>query len=116
MDTEISSAATATQTALDLKVDKVSGKGLSTEDYTTAEKSKLAGLASGAEVNVNADWDATSGDAEILNKPTTLSGYGITDAESAANKSTDGTFTDNSDTKYPSQKAVKLMWTAKLQR
>ena len=30
------------------KVDKVTGKGLSTEDYTTAEKSKLAGIASGA--------------------------------------------------------------------
>ena len=26
------------------KVDKISGKGLSTEDYTTAEKSKLAGI------------------------------------------------------------------------
>lgn len=34
---------TATQTALNGKVDKVAGKGLSTEDYTTAEKSKLAG-------------------------------------------------------------------------
>jgi len=53
-----------------LKVDKVTGKGLSTEDYTTAEKSKLAGIAEGAEVNVNADWNATSGDAQILNKPT----------------------------------------------
>jgi hypothetical protein len=52
------------------KVDKVNGKGLSTEDYTTAEKTKLAGIATGAEVNVNADWDATSGDAQILNKPT----------------------------------------------
>ena len=29
---------------------------------------------------MNADWDASSGDAEILNKPTTLAGYGITDA------------------------------------
>ena len=28
------------------------------------------GIASGAEVNVNADWNASSGDAEILNKPT----------------------------------------------
>lgn len=28
----------------DKKVDKVSGKGLSTNDYTTAEKNKLAGL------------------------------------------------------------------------
>ena len=32
---------TATQTVLDLKVDKVIGKGLSTEDYTSAEKTKL---------------------------------------------------------------------------
>lgn len=30
--------------ALDNKVDKVSGKGLSTNDYTTSEKTKLAGL------------------------------------------------------------------------
>jgi hypothetical protein len=53
-----------------LKVDKVVGKGLSTNDYTTAEQTKLAGIATGAEVNVNADWNATSGDAQILNKPT----------------------------------------------
>ena len=57
---------------LDKKVDKVAGKQLSTEDYTTTEKNKLAGIQSGAEVNVNADWNATSGDAQILNKPTTF--------------------------------------------
>lgn len=34
------------------KVDKVTGKGLSTEDYTTAEKTKLSGVATGAQVNV----------------------------------------------------------------
>ena len=34
------------------KVDKVNGKGLSTNDYTTAEKTKLAGIATGAQVNV----------------------------------------------------------------
>lgn len=39
-------------------------------NYTTTEKSKLSGIAAGAEVNVNADWTAVSGDAEILNKPT----------------------------------------------
>lgn len=50
-------------------VAKESGKGLSTNDYTTTEKNKLAGIASGAEVNVNADWNASSGDAQILNKP-----------------------------------------------
>lgn len=34
------------------KVDKVVGKQLSTEDYTTAEKTKLGGIAEGAQVNV----------------------------------------------------------------
>ena len=42
---------TAQQTALDNKVDKISGKGLSTEDYTTTEKNKFSGIASGATVN-----------------------------------------------------------------
>ena len=64
------SEVTNLQTTLDNKVDKVAGKQLSTEDYTTAEKNKLAGIQDGAEVNVNADWNAISGDAEILNKPT----------------------------------------------
>lgn len=41
-------------TAIADKVDKVPGKGLSTNDYTTAEKNKLSGIASGAEVNQNA--------------------------------------------------------------
>lgn len=115
--------------AIDTKVDKVDGKGLSTNDYITADKNKvtnvnevieaaaksvtatgisitldkrnlvtnavenieldlpasttalaglmlpsdktkLNGIAAGAEVNVNADWNATEGDALILNKPT----------------------------------------------
>lgn len=58
------------QSALDNKVDTVPGKGLSENDYTTTEKNKLAGIASGAEVNVNADWSSGSGDSQILNKPT----------------------------------------------
>ena len=37
------------QTALNGKVDKVAGKGLSTNDYTTAEKNKLAGIEAGAD-------------------------------------------------------------------
>lgn len=115
--------------AIDTKVDKVEGKSLSTNDYITADKTKvtnvnevietaarsvtatgisitldkrnlvtnvvenieldlpasttalaglmlpsdktkLNGIAAGAEVNVNADWNATEGDALILNKPT----------------------------------------------
>ena len=37
------------------KVDKVSGKGLSTEDYTTEEKSKLAGLSNYDDTTVKQD-------------------------------------------------------------
>lgn len=41
-------------------------------NYTTSEKSKLAGIAAGAEVNVQSDWNVadTSSDAFIKNKPT----------------------------------------------
>lgn len=39
-------------TELNKKVDKVVGKQLSTEDYTTTEKTKLSGIAAGAQVNV----------------------------------------------------------------
>ena len=46
-------AAQATlQGNIDKKVDKVSGKGLSTNDYTNDEKTKLEGIAAGAQVNV----------------------------------------------------------------
>ena len=36
----------------------------------SADGTKLDGIAAGAEVNVQSDWDASSGDAQILNKPT----------------------------------------------
>lgn len=45
----------------DGKVDKAAGKQLSTEDYTTTEKNKLAGIASGAQVNT---ITGVKGDAE----------------------------------------------------
>ena len=38
--------------------------------FADGDKTKLDGIASGAEVNVQSDWDASSGDAQILNKPT----------------------------------------------
>ena len=44
-------------------------------NYTSEEKLKLSGIATGAEVNVNADWTAVSGDAQILNKPTNVSSF-----------------------------------------
>lgn len=46
--------ATTVATQIGTKVDKVDGKGLSTNDYTTTEKNKLSGIAEGAEVNQNA--------------------------------------------------------------
>ena len=52
------------------KVDKVDGKGLSSNDYTAEEKAKLANIEAGAEVNVQPDWNASTGDSAILNKPT----------------------------------------------
>lgn len=48
-----------------LKVDKVDNERL----INATEISKLEGIETGAEVNVNADWNATIGDAVILNKP-----------------------------------------------
>lgn len=57
---------TATQIALNSKVDKVAGKGLSTEDYSTAEKSKLAGIAAGAQVNVATDLSLGTATATVL--------------------------------------------------
>ena len=52
-------------TAIENKVDKVSGKGLSTNDYTTTEKDKLAGIATGAEVNQNAFSTIKVGSTEV---------------------------------------------------
>ena len=62
---------TRAQTAEAGKVDVIAGKGLSTEDYTTEEKTKLSGIESGAEVNVQADWNQSDNtkDDYINNKP-----------------------------------------------
>lgn len=72
------SSTTAHSTLFANKVDKVTGKGLSTNDYTTTEKNKLSGIEAGAQKNVQADWNATSGTAQILNKPTIPNIYGLT--------------------------------------
>ena len=89
------------QTALNGKVDTVTGKALSANDFTDTLLTKLNGIADGAEVNVQADFTETNtaADSFILNKPTDLtdlsthnvtelsdvlsagSGYIITDAE-----------------------------------
>ena len=63
--------ATTVATKIGNKVDKVDGKGLSTNDYTAEEKKKLAGIADGAKANVQADWnnEDINSDSFIKNKP-----------------------------------------------
>ena len=51
---------TETNALLDTKVDKVSGKGLSTEDYTAADKTKLANIESEANKTIVEQTTGTS--------------------------------------------------------
>ena len=73
------------------KVDKEVGKGLSSNDYTTIEKSKLAGIETNANNYVHPLSGVTAStyrsvtvntQGHVINgsNPTTLSEYGITDA------------------------------------
>ena len=72
------------------KVDKEVGKGLSTNDYTTEEKTKLSGIETGAEVNQNAFVNVKVGSTTIAadGKTDTLelaAGTGITLTPDATN-------------------------------
>ncbi|MBP6144739.1 MAG: hypothetical protein KA445_03780, partial [Sediminibacterium sp.] len=80
---------------LDTKVDKVTGKDLSTNDYTTAEKTKLAAITG-----------TNTGDQDLSAYATTTA---LTLKENAANKSaaTDLGASATSDILFPTQKAVK---------
>lgn len=72
--------------------------------FDSASSTKLAGIAEGAEVNVNADWNATTGDAQILNKPSlaavaTTGAYSdLSGTPSLATVATSGSYTDLSNT------------------
>ena len=75
-------------------VAKETGKGLSTNDYTTTDKEKLGNLANIKQIGEGLELDPTTGilkstgggtaDSvdwpDVENTPTTLEGYGITDA------------------------------------
>ena len=77
------------QTQLNDKVDKVTGKGLSTNDYTSAEKTKLSGIEAGAQKNT---ITGVKGSAETtyrtgnVNITATNIGLGNVDNTSDANK------------------------------
>lgn len=49
-----------------------------TDGFMSAgDKARLDGIEDGAQVNVQPDWEATSGDAQILNKPATISDFSL---------------------------------------
>lgn len=80
---------TALNTALNEKVDKVSGKSLSTNDYTNAEKTKLAGI----EANANNYTHPSSHPASFITESTDKQFV------TAAQKTT---WTNKLDSTYPS--------------
>lgn len=83
LDGRVKDLSTVTST----KVDKVSGKGLSTHDYTTEDKTKLAGIDAGAQANVITGVTAVS--ATTANKVVTVTKVNsATTADSAAKLST----------------------------
>lgn len=73
----------------DKKVEKVTGKDLSTNDYTTTEKTKLAGIATGAEVNQNAFTTVVAGGTSVVadakSDTLTIEGSNITITGDATN-------------------------------
>lgn len=69
------SSVTQHQSALTITESQITNLGnyqkvLSEGAFIDGDKTKLNLIEVGAEVNVNADWNAGSGDAQILNKPT----------------------------------------------
>lgn len=80
---------------VDDKVDKVSGKGLSTNDYTNEDKNKLNSISSGAQSNVQSDWNTTdsNSDSYIKNKPSIPSK--LSDLENDAGFKTTDTWKEN---------------------
>lgn len=90
---EFNDLKSAVNKEFDDKVDKVTGKGLSTNDFTDADKTKLDGIEAGAQVNVQADWDENdaSSDAYIKNKPgiADTSEYGLTKLSSSVSSASE---------------------------
>lgn len=76
---------TILSTELDKKVDKVSGKGLSTNDYTDGDKNKLDGIENGAQVNKISSFKANNTEVGGAGNGVTVSLSGnLVDSSSAA--------------------------------
>ncbi len=52
-----------------LNADTISDTSTTNKFTTASEKTKLAGIEAGAQANVISNWDSSSGDSQILNKP-----------------------------------------------
>lgn len=73
------------------KVDKVSGKGLSTNDYTTAEKNKLSGIATGANKTVVDSDISTTSTNPVQSKAVGLKFQGVDSEISGINSALNST-------------------------
>lgn len=80
--------------AIDAKVDAVSGKGLSTNDYTTDEKNKLSGIESGAEVNVIESVSVNNTPLTPSSKGVNIDLSGYAQSSDLASVATSGDYTD----------------------
>ena len=83
----IEASATADQTGAEIK-SAYEGES-DTNAFTDADHTKLDGIAAGAEVNVQSDWNSSSGDNQILNKPTLVSALNDLSDVSASSPSAD---------------------------
>lgn len=70
------------QSQIDNKVNKVTGKGLSTEDYTTIEKTKLSGIEEGAQKNTVTSVAGKTGAVTLAKDDVGLSNVDNTSDES----------------------------------
>ena len=97
--------------SLDNKVDKVTGKWLSTNDYTTAEKNKLSGIEAGAEVNQNAFSSVKVGTDTIQadTKTDTLTLVAGSNVQLAADTATDTVTISATDTTYGADRGISLV-------
>ena len=79
-------------------VQKVSGKNLSSNDYTTTEKTKLAGIETGATKTIIDSSLSTSSTNPVQNKVINTALDGKADASDLAEVATSGSYDDLSDT------------------
>lgn len=70
----------ATKTDLDGKVDKVTGKGLSTNDYTTTEKNKLASIGDQARAIILPGNNTLAGFVNSTDMPGVVDAWGTNDS------------------------------------